>query len=418
MPPVSKPVIVFVGAVYPGQFGDLCDHLRHAGLADSYFVTTPGHMKRNRHRGGHILGFKPDGAILGPQSYYYSAKVERSARIGRGVLNALTEFQQHRKIDAVVVHSLWGAPHFLYDEIDAAIVSYIEFPSFRAHGWDPAYPPDTAQRLADRNTEMLHFHQALLSDLVICPSHHAKQMFPKSLQANIEVQMEGFDFSRFSEPVSARTAEPGVDHPFVIGFASRDLSSAKGFEVYVRLVDKLVSRGIRAEFVALGGAGVSTYGYEEQMVARTHGGEVANFKEHLLRLYPRAAEVISFPGKLAYDDFAQKVAEIDLFLYPLQYGVANWGLVEILGRGACVLAPNRGYAAELIENDVNGRLLPDDDEAWIDAILALQADPATRRRYGAAARIMSRRDFDISVVAQNYMRLFRKAIDNRAGRSR
>lgn len=409
---MTKPVIVFVGAVYPGQFGDLCDHLRHSGLAETYFLTTPGHMERNRQRGRHILGFKPDGSIVGAQSYYYSGKVERSARIGRGVLNALTEFQKHRNIDVVVAHSLWGAPHFLYDEIDAAIVSYIEFPSFRAHGWDPAYPPDTAQRLADRNTEMLHFHQALRSDLVICPSQHAKRMFPKPLQANIEVQLEGFDFSRFSEPEHNAAA----DRPFVIGFASRDLSSAKGFEVYVRLVDQLVERGIEAEFVALGGAGVSTYGYEEQMVARTHGNKVANFKEHLLLRYPRAAEVISFPGKLPYEDFARKVAEIDLFLYPLQYGVANWGLVEILGRGGCVLAPNRGYAAELIEDGVNGRLLPDDDEAWIAAILALRDDPAARLRHGLAARSMARRQYDLPVVAPRYMGLFRQAMNNRANR--
>ena len=171
---LTKPVIVFVGAVYPGQFGRLCDYLRETGMAEAYFLTTPGHMERNRERGPHILGFKPDGKIVGDQSYYYTSKVERSARISRGVLSALTAFQKQRKIDVVVAHSLWGAPHFLYDEIDAAIVSYIEFPSFRAHGWDPAYPPDQSQRMTDRNTEMLNFHQALCSDLVICPSRHAR----------------------------------------------------------------------------------------------------------------------------------------------------------------------------------------------------------------------------------------------------
>lgn len=409
---MSKPVIVFVGAVYPGQFGDLCDYLRRHGLAETYFLTTPGHRERNRDRGKHILGFKPDGAIIGPQSYYYSSKVERSARIGRGVLKALQAFRKQRKIDVVVAHSLWGAPHFLYDEIDAAIVSYIEFPSFRAHGWDPAYPPDLAQRMVDRNTEMLNFHQALRSDLVICPSHHAKRMFPKPLQANIEVQLEGFDFSKFAMPDSSDRG----DRPFTIGFAARDLSSAKGFEVYVRLVDQLVARGIEAEFVALGGAGVVTYGYEEQFVKRAHDGKVANFKDHLMLRYPRAAQVISFPGKLPYVDFARKVAEIDLFLYPLQYGVANWGLVEILGRGGCVLAPNRGYTAELIEDGVNGRLLPDEDDAWITAILELRDNPAARQRLGGTARVMAQRQYDLPVVAPRYMGLFRQAMANRTSR--
>ncbi|QSH66910.2 glycosyl transferase family 1 [Pseudosulfitobacter pseudonitzschiae] len=409
---LTKPVIVFVGAVYPGQFGRLCDYLRETGMADSYFLTTPGHMERNRARGAHILGFKPDGNIVGAQSYYYTSKLERSARISRGVLSALTAFQKQRKIDVVVCHSLWGAPHFLYDEIDAAIVSYIEFPSFRAHGWDPAYPPDQSQRMTDRNAEMLNFHQALRSDLVICPSRHAKQMFPKALQSNIEVQLEGFDFAAMPEAEVA--SEP---RPFTIGFASRDLSSAKGFETFMRITDKLVGQGVDARFVAFGGAGVATYGYEEQAVQRLHDGKVKNFRDHLLLKYPRAASAVEFPGKLPYDEFSKRVAEVDLFHYPLQFGVANWGLVEILGRGGCVLAPDRGYAAELIQDDINGQLLPDDDDAWIAATLALKDDPSRRLRYGQAARAMARAQYDLSAVAPRYMGLFKQAMLNRAARA-
>lgn len=407
---MPRPVIVFIGAVYPGQFGALCDYLRTTGLADSYFLTTPGYREQNQHRGPHILAFQPDGKIVGPQSYYYSDKVERSARIARGVLRALQDFERGgRRIDAVVAHSLWGAPHFLYDELDAAIVSYIEFPSYRAHGWDPDYPPDLAQRLGDRNMEMLHFHQALLSDLVIAPSHHAKAMFPPELQGRIEVQFEGFDI-----PDRPRAARP-ADAPFTIGFAARDLSNAKGIDIYVRLVDRLLAEGVPARFVALGDPVASTYGYEAQWVERKYGGEVKSFRDHLLRLYPRAAAAIEFPGKLPYEQFAAQVDAVDLFLYPLRFGVANWGLMEILARGGCVVAPDRGYAAELIHDDVNGRLVPDDDEAWLAAIRSLMADPERRRRYGDAARETGR-SYHLSAVAPRYMRLFRQAMAARARR--
>lgn len=410
---MAKPVIVFAGAVYPGQFGALCDYLRAAGLAETYFLTTPGHQAKNAHRGKHILGFKPDGPVTGAQRYYYTAKLERSAHIGRGLLNALQQFESHKKIDVVVTHSLWGAPHFLYDEIDAAIVSYIEFPSFRAHGWDPAYPPDQAQRMVDRNTEMLNFHQALCSDLVICPSQHAKSMFPEALQSNIEVQLEGFAFEDTKAPeLKERSA------PLTIGFSARDLSNAKGFDTYVRLVDSLVERGLKANFVALGGSKGSTYGYEQQWVERKYGGAVDSFRDHLMKVYPRAAEVIEFPGKLPYDDFVQKLADIDIFLYPLRFGVANWGLVEILGRGGCVLAPDRGYPAELIQDDVNGRLLPDEDSAWIDEIVALSNDPERRYRYGQAARARARLLYSIQAVAPRYLGLFRRAAEKRQARLR
>lgn len=410
---MAKPVIVFAGAVYPGQFGALCDYLRAAGLAETYFLTTPGHQAKNAHRGKHILGFKPDGPVTGAQRYYYTAKLERSAHIGRGLLKALQQFESHKKIDVLVTHSLWGAPHFLYDEIDAAIVSYIEFPSFRAHGWDPAYPPDQAQRMVDRNTEMLNFHQALCSDLVICPSQHAKSMFPEALQSNIEVQLEGFAFEDTKAPeLKERSA------PLTISFSARDLSNAKGFDTYVRLVDSLVERGLKANFVALGGSTGSTYGYEQQWVERKYGGAVDSFRDHLMKVYPRAAEVIEFPGKLPYDDFVQKLTEIDIFLYPLRFGVANWGLVEILGRGGCVLAPDRGYPAELIQDDVNGRLLPDEDSAWIDEIVALSNDPERRYRYGQAARARARLLYSIQAVAPRYLGLFRRAAEKRQARLR
>ena len=147
---------------------------------------------------------------------------------------------------------IWGAPHFLYDEIDAAIVSYVEMPSYRAHGRDPRYPPDLAQRIADRNAEMLNFHQVLKSDLTIVPSRHAKSLFAAELQGRIEVQLEGLD-----PPLQPATHEPRTNGPITIGFTARDLSAAKGLEVYMRLVHKLASEQFNARFVAVGDPTVS-----------------------------------------------------------------------------------------------------------------------------------------------------------------
>jgi len=404
---MARPVIVFAGAVYPGQFGALCDHLRRTGLAESWFITTPGHRERNLDNHPNLLAFKPDGPIVGKPQYHYTGKLERSARIGRGLLAALQEFQRQKPIDVVVCHSLWGAPHFLYDEVDAAIVSYIEFPSFRAHGWDPNYPPDQSQRMVDRNTEMLNLHQAVLSDLVICPSHHAKRMFPPALQGNIEVQLEGIDFG---PPLS-----PEANRPFTIGFTARDLSNSKGFDVFVQIVDRLLSKGIKAEFVALGGSDGVTYGYEQQWVQRQFGGTVPNFAAYLMQKYPAVAQVLHMPGKLPYDGYVQQLSNIDLFLYPLRFGVANWGLIEILSRGGCVIAPNRGYPAELIHNGINGILLPDDIECWANTVLELQADPMRRAKLSESALKMGQA-YRLDQVAPRYMALFQQAIENRRRR--
>ncbi|MDL5035910.1 glycosyltransferase [Comamonas sp. Y6] len=407
----EKPLIVFVGAVFPSQYTLLCSHLRKTGMADAWFMTTPGHKARHDKEYDHLLSFQPDGKIVGPQSYYYTSKLERSARISRGLLQALLAFEKERgrRIDLIVAHSLWGAPNWLYDELDAAVVSYIEFPSFLSHGWDAAYPPDQSQRMSDRNREMLHYHQVLCSDLTIVPSAHARSLFPPLLQQNIEVQFEGFDIQ---PPL--RSAQPpgqtGKDKPFTIAFSARDLSSAKGFETYMRLVDRLVREGDgkNARFIAIGDPKASSYGYEQQWVQRRYKAEDLSFKDHLLRIYP-AAEVVEFPGRLPYAEFAQLLAEVDLFLYPLRHGVANWGLMEILARGGCVIGSNWGFVPELVQHDINGMLMPDNDDAWMDAILQLRNDPARRARYSQAALETGKR-FHISNVAPRFMEMFRLAI--------
>lgn len=403
-----KPTIIFVSSVCPAQYSVLSRYLLDSGLANSWYMTTPGNVKKYSATVPNLLGYQPDGKIVGPQSYYYTTKLERAARIGRGVLKAIQEFEQQQPIDLIVVHSLWGAPHFLYGETKAAIVSYIEFPSYLAHGWDPAYPPDQAQRMSDRNIEMLHFHQVINSDLTIVPSQHARSLFPDCLKPQIEVQFEGFDIA----PLPAQPAR--TDARFTIGFAARDLSSAKGLEAFVRLVDRLISEGDgkTMRFVAIGDHQATTYGYEPQWVKRKYDDKVKSFRDHLLLLYPRAALAIEFPGKLPYNQYAAMLGTIDLFLYPLRYGVANWGLMEILARGGCIIGSNWGFVPELIQHDVNGMLAPDSDEAWLAAIRVLRGDPARRARYSAAARTTGEA-FHISQVAPRYMQLFELAMAKR-----
>jgi glycosyltransferase involved in cell wall biosynthesis len=380
----DKPVIIFVSAVYPSQYSLLCSHLRASGAADSWFMTMPGHAERHASECDHLLSFRPDGDIVGPQSYYYSSKVERSARIGRGLLQGLQAFEKEKgkRIDVVVAHSLWAAPNLLYGEIDAAIVSYIEFPSYRV----------------------------LCSDLTIAPSAHARSLFPPLLQERVAVQFEGFDIQAPDEQAEAPARQ---DPRFTVAFSSRDLSSSKGFETFMRLVDRLVREGDgqQMRFIALGDPTAVTYGYEQQWVERRYQGKVASFRDHLLQILP-AAQVVEFPGKLPYDEFARTLASVDLFLYPLRYGVANWGLMEILARGGCVIGSNWGFVPELVQNDVNGLLLPDNDDAWLGAIRQLRDDPARRARYGKAARETGKR-FHISNVAPRFMDLFRLAMARR-----
>jgi len=402
----SIPSIVFVHAVTPGQHNALCDYLNREGLAKARYMTVPGHVERYKNQYSGLVKFQPDGQIVGPQSYYYSDKTERSARISRGVLSALQDLASREKIDLIVAHSLWGSPLFLYDELDVPVVNYMEFPSYRLHGWDPQYPPTLGQRLTDKNMEMIHFYQALRSVLNIVPTEYAKSLFPPELQSRIVVQFEGFELPPpdFDTPISRQ------GKPFTVAFSARDLSSAKGYDTYMKVAQAIAERNLDIQCIALGSDQVSTYGYENVFLKEKYPQETVGFHEHLTRIYPKAN--VQLLGRLPYDEFSNALANVDVFLYPLKHGVGNWGLIEILGRGKAIVASETCFIPEVIQHGQNGLLVkdPENVDSWIDAILSIKNNWELRQHIqkGAANAFQK---FSMSHVAPSYMSIFRRAID-------
>jgi glycosyltransferase involved in cell wall biosynthesis len=384
-------------------------------MAKTYFLTTPGNLNHNSTRFTNLLQFIPDGDI-NVASYYYAARSERSARLARGLFRAVCDFIRERgRPDLIVCHSSWGPPQFIIRELDIPVVTYLEFPSYFLHGWDPNFPPDLSQRLTDCNMEMISFYHVLTSAMTIVPSSYAKSLLPAPLQAMVEVQYEGFDFPEHESDVKIKNNSSVQGFPLTIGFAARDLSAAKGFHVFIRLVDRLIREGDgdQIRFVAIGDPSAITYGYEQQFVKRFFGASDKTFLDYLLTQYP-AAKAIDFRGKLPYSDFVDALNQIDFFLYPLQFGVGNWGLMEILARSKAVIASNRCFVPEIITNGVNGILVDGDDAEWLFHIRHLRDHPEIRESLAAAAVKLSC-DHHISQVAPRYMNLFEAAI-NRGNR--
>lgn len=411
---VNKPVIVFVSSVYPSQYSPLCEELNRSGLAEAWFMTHPAHAAKYGPVATNIIPYQPDGDINAEPPYFYLGKQDRAARISRGVLTALRAFEaeKNKKIDVVVCHYFWGSPQFLYDEIDAAIVSYVEYPSFRKHGWDPKYPPTEGQRLTDVQNEMLTFHQVLRSDLTITPTEYAKSLLPVELQPRVRAQFEAMEFGDL-------TPQPRTEKQFTLAFSARDLSSCKGLELYARVVDRLVKRRVKMRFLAIGEEKASTYSYEPQWLEATYGNKDISFLEHLMVHYP-GAQAIEAPGRMPYAEFSKLLSQVDLFLYPLKNGVGNWGIVEIMARGGCVIATDTAFLPEIIQDGVNGVLVPDDaDDLWVDKVMQLKKDAALRARLSAAARETGL-SYRAELLAPKFMQLFYEAMairDKRLGRA-
>jgi glycosyltransferase involved in cell wall biosynthesis len=387
-----------------GQFEPLHLFLNQSGWANSSLFCTDGNHRANQARVPNLIPYKPYGNKLSkPQSFYHLGRVEAANRRSLGLRKALQEFQKRQPIDLLVAHVTMGSPSLLFDEFEFPIVSYSEFPSFRHHGWDASDPPTEGQQLRDKNFEMLATHCVLKSDRTIVPSAYARSMFPAELQPRISVLMEGFPMN--SECWSRNgilQKERGLQFG---GFAARDLSSAKGFQQFVRIANRVAAERPHVRFVVLGSEKVP-YGYEDQFLDATLGkGHGQNFRDWVLDHEGADRSRFLIPGLVDYDAFSRYVNDIDLFLYPLQFGSGNWGLFELLGRGKIVIASQRCFVPEVISHDVNGLLCNYDDlDEWVRLTLNVLNDLESHQALGETARRMSVR-YSIDRVAAEFLTL-------------
>lgn len=391
------------------QFEPLHQFLNQSGWAKSFLFCTDGNYRLQRGRVPNLVSYKPHGNRLSePQSFYHLGRVEAANRRSLGLRKALQEFQKQQPIDLLVAHVTMGSPSLLFDEFDFPIVSYIEFPSYRHHGWDERYPPTEGQQLRDKNFEMLATHCVLKSDRTIAPSEYARSMFATELQPRISVLMEGFPLkSPQWEQSGILRKEEGLQY---VGFSARDLSSAKGFEQFVRIANRVAAERPNIRFVVLGSE-KTPYSYEELFLdAKLGKGHGKSFRDWVLDNERADRSRFLIPGLVDYDTFSRYVNDIDLFLYPLQFGSANWGLFELLGRGRIVIASDRCFVPEVITHGVNGLLCDYDNlDEWVRLTLEVLDNLESHRVLGETARQISAR-YSIDRVATEFLALCERLV--------
>ncbi|WP_332674417.1 glycosyltransferase [Aromatoleum sp.] len=393
-----------------GQFQTLHEYLNAESLAHSWFLCSTSVYQANKDKVPNLVPFQIPKE--NSDTYFYTRNLE--ARVQRSFLirKAIAELLERTGIDVIVAHGSGGFPLQLFGEFDLPIISYIEFPSFTHHGHDPKYPQPDYATYRDKVFEMTSFHQVLKSDLVIVPSVYAKSMFPGCLHDKIVDQMEGFNIVR--KP-SSFVKKDGCFH---IGFSARDLSSAKGFEQFVLIAKEILRVRQNVRFVFCGSPKV-LYSYEEAFLQQSFDKE--SRPESFMK-YVLAREGIELGEDAAfqhvdfasYEDFASYVEAMDLFLYPLQFGSANWGLFELLFRGKVVIGSDRCFVPEVIRHRDNGLLCKYDDiPSWVRYATDVIDAPERFARLGSNALRDAHERFHIKSVAASYLRIFDMAIGRR-----
>ena len=105
---------------------------------------------------------------------------------------------------------------------------------------------------------------------------------------------------------------------------------------------------------------------------------------------------VSFPGWLTRDAVQVLLARADILTLPSYAEGLAMSVLEAMAYGLCVVCTPVGALAEAVEHDVCARVVtPGDVAALVRELAACVADPALRRRLGAAASARFAQRYDV-----------------------
>jgi glycosyltransferase involved in cell wall biosynthesis len=115
-------------------------------------------------------------------------------------------------------------------------------------------------------------------------------------------------------------------------------------------------------------------------------------------------------------DVPDMLAAFDVFvLSSVSEGLSNV-IQEAMAMGLPVVATEVGGAAELVERDATGLLVPPSNApAMAEALLRLGRDPVLRERMGQAGRARAEREFTLDAMVHAYEELYVTLASRRGG---
>lgn len=385
--------LLFIHQAFPAQFGRLALELvRQRGWKCSFFVEALSACPTPSQEMLDALDINPipiDPADRDHSPTPWPQIYGKFLGLCRGVYEAVRSKPELRP-DLVIAHGGRGAPTvFLPDIVDCPIVNYCEYYFAPAHA-DISFRVDLPAGAEDvapffpRCINAPVLVALTQADAGYSATRWQKQSFPERFWPKIEVLFDGVDTEfyrpgRAQRPLTVGGRTIGHDTR-VVTFVSRGLESVRGYDIFLRVAERISRERDDVLFVVAGSEDVY-YGWD---ALRSGGKTFAQWAASRTSIDP--ARFIAL-GQVTPDVLADILSITDVHIYLTVPFVLSWSLINAMSSAAVVLGSDVGPVREVIEPGVDGLIESlFDVEALAHAALRVLAHPAEFRSLGETAR--------------------------------
>ncbi len=392
-----KPHVIFFHQNYPAQFGPISQFLvEEHGARVSFFseyVTKPVHPGIQQYT------YKRDtwGQASLESNFFFSRYFDQECRSMYGVLKAY-EAARIESPDVFVGHVGFGnlmLLHVAYPEVPSVGFFEIFYDPF-----DPAtysrpdfpVPRENILRMPLRNaTQMLELEYCTRG---YSPTPYQKSTFPKAYQHKLETLFDGIDTALYrpgevtSESLLERTWPADAK---IVTYVARGLESIRGFDVFMKIADKICRLRPDVHFVVAG-------------KKKTHyGSEAMHLKGKTF--YDYVIDKGNYDlSRFTFLDWIPEPALVDLYrlsdchVYWTMPFTLSWSFFQALSTGAMVVASNSPPVRDVLVHGENGLLVePDDEDGFVESILSVLDNPKQYQPHREAARTAIVENYSLDV---------------------
>jgi glycosyltransferase involved in cell wall biosynthesis len=200
------------------------------------------------------------------------------------------------------------------------------------------------------------------SKVVISPSNFLKSIVEKDSNLKVQVIPNSIEINMY--PFEIRN----IDNPKILWV--RSFHEIYNPEMAIRVMEVLISRGINASMI---------------MVGPDKDGSLEKTKKAAARL--NMLDFVTFPGRLELKDWVRLSHECNVFINTTNFDNTPVSLMEAMALGLPVISTNVGGVRFIIDDEINGFLVPADDHLKMaEKILELKNDNIKARQIILDAR--------------------------------